>query len=186
MQGNQDRLCGLIMKSNCCCDSHSTTIRVRKAQYLLQHKHKHVVRLMLLLWDIAGLRGWRLEVEGRGDDTIDMESVQIRCPHKNARAGFLDFYTLRPELKTCFTGSMWTIGQNDAKHVRLHKRAFHILQNTLKKKGQGHLQHLHWHIMHPHNEEVGIVSHWLTLWLKAEWHSTQTERHGSPTARPTV
>ena len=28
MQGNQNRLCGLIMRSNCCCDSHSTTRRV--------------------------------------------------------------------------------------------------------------------------------------------------------------
>ena len=51
MQGNPNLLCGPVMRSNCCCDSHSTMRRVsckifniQYVQYLLWHKHEHVVR----------------------------------------------------------------------------------------------------------------------------------------------
>ena len=51
----------------------------------------------------AGFRGWRQEVEGWGDGVIVSESMQIRCPHENGRAVFLDFSTLRPVFKkVCF------------------------------------------------------------------------------------
>ena len=82
---------------------------------------------LLLLWDIAGVRGRRLELEEWGDGTIVSESMQIRCRHKNVRAAFF-----HPETRfqisvfsgTAFTGSLLTISQNDAKNVCLHKRAF--------------------------------------------------------------
>ena len=70
----------------------------------------------------AGLRGRRLEVEGWGDGIIDTQSMQNRCPHENARAAFWSFF--HPETrcqKSVFTGSMWMIDQNDAKHVSLPK-----------------------------------------------------------------
>ena len=40
-----------------------------------------------------GLTGRRMEVEGWGDGIIDMKSMQIHCPHENARAAFSDFST---------------------------------------------------------------------------------------------
>ena len=69
--------------------------------------------LLLLLWDVARLRGRRLEVEGRGDGVIDMQSMQIRRPHESARAAFSKETGFQ---KSAFAGSMWTIGQIDAKH----------------------------------------------------------------------
>ena len=38
--GNQNHLCGPIMRSNCCCNSHSTTRQVS----CKKHQHKHVAR----------------------------------------------------------------------------------------------------------------------------------------------
>ena len=70
------------------------------------------------------------EVEGWGDGVIDTGSMQICCPHKNATAAFSDFS--HPETRfqksaftgTAFIGSMWMIGQNNAKHAHLDKRGF--------------------------------------------------------------
>ena len=119
MQGNQNRLCRPLMRSNCCCDSHSHS---REAQYLLRHEHKHLVRRCCCHYETSqGLRGRRLEVEGWGGGIIDTQNMQIRCPYENARPAFSDSSTLGPGFKK---GSMWTIGQNDAQHVHLHKRAF--------------------------------------------------------------
>ena len=58
--------------------------------------------LLLLLWDVAGLRGWRLEVEGWSDGGIDMQSMRICHPHEKTRAAFLDFPKLRPGKKSMF------------------------------------------------------------------------------------
>ena len=62
---------------------------------------------------MARLRGRRLEVEGRGDGVIDMQSMQIRRPHESARAAFSKETRFQ---KSAFAGSTWTIGQIDAKH----------------------------------------------------------------------
>ena len=56
--------------------------------------------LLLLLWDVAGFRGRRLEVEGWGDGVIDTQSMRIHRPHENTRAVFSDFPPLRPGFKT--------------------------------------------------------------------------------------
>ena len=54
VQGNvQNRLCGTIMKSNCCCDSHSTTRRVRCKN---MNTSSSPPLLLLLLWDVAGFK----------------------------------------------------------------------------------------------------------------------------------
>ena len=50
-----------------------------------------------------GVRGRRLEVEGRGDGVIVSESMWIRHQNENGRAAFSDFSTLRPGFKkVCF------------------------------------------------------------------------------------
>ena len=59
--------------------------------------------LLLLLWDIAGFSGQRLEVEVWGDGVIDTQSMQIPCPNENARAAFSNFSTLRLGLWLCAT-----------------------------------------------------------------------------------
>ena len=61
--------------------------------------------LLLLLWDVSGSEVERLEVEGWGDGIIDTESMRICCPHKNTRAAFSDFSTLRPCFKKAFSGA---------------------------------------------------------------------------------
>ena len=83
------------MRSNCCWDSHSTTRREScKKGWISSAARTRACRpplllLLLLLWD----------VEGRGDDVIILESMQIRRPHENGRAAFSDFSTLRPVFK---------------------------------------------------------------------------------------
>ena len=103
MQGNQNRLCGPIMRSNCCCDSHSTTRRVSCKKGSISSAARTQAfsppLLLLLLWDVAGFRGQRQEVEGWGDGVIVSKSMRIRYPHEYARAAFLDFSTLKPSFK---------------------------------------------------------------------------------------
>ena len=78
--------------------------------------------LLLLLREVVGLR---IEVEGWGDGIIDTQRMWIRCPRENPRVPFQNVFTLRPGFKkSAFTGSIWMISQNDAKHVRLHKKLF--------------------------------------------------------------
>ena len=110
------------MRSNCCWDSHSTTRRESCKKGWISSAARTracsppLLLLLLLLWD----------VEGRGDDIIILESMQIRRPHENGRAAFSDFSTLRPVFKKVrvqFSGSVWTVGQNDAIHVCFRKRA---------------------------------------------------------------
>ena len=75
-----------------------------------------------------GFRSRRQEVEVWGDGVIVSESMLIHHPHENGRAAFLDFSTLRPVFSAfsgaAFSGSVWTVSQNHAKHVRFRKRAF--------------------------------------------------------------
>ena len=81
------------MRSNCCCDSHSTTRRVSCKKGSISSAARTRAcsppLLLLLLWDVAG---W-------GNGVIILESMRIRCPHENGRAAFLDFSTLRPIFK---------------------------------------------------------------------------------------
>ena len=53
MQGNQNRLCGPLMRSNCCCDSHSTTRQVScKKGSISSAARTRVCKLpLLLLWE---------------------------------------------------------------------------------------------------------------------------------------
>ena len=91
-QGNQNRFCGPVMRSNCCCNSHSTTKRVSCKKGSISSAAQTRAcspPLLLLLWDVAG---W-------GDRVIVLESMQIRRPHENGRAVFSDFSTLRPVFK---------------------------------------------------------------------------------------
>ena len=104
MQGNQNLLCGAVMRSNCCCcDSHSTTRWVSSKKVSISSAARtrtcRPPLLLLLLWDVAGFRGQRLAVEGWGDGVIVSESMQICRPHENGRAAFLDFSTLTPVFK---------------------------------------------------------------------------------------
>ena len=66
-------------------------------------------------------RGRRQQVDGWGHGVIVLESMRIRC-----REGcFFGFF--HPETrfqKGAFSGSMWTVGQNNAIHVRFGKREF--------------------------------------------------------------
>ena len=99
VQGNQNLLCGLVMRSNCCCDSHSTTrpVSCKKVSiYFAQTQTWSPLLLLLLLWDVVGFRGQRQEVEVK---VIFLESMQICCPHENGTAAFSDFSTLRPVFK---------------------------------------------------------------------------------------
>ena len=68
MQGNQNRLCGKwLMRSNCCYDSHSTTRQVSCKKGSISSAARTQAcspPLLLLLWDVAGFRGQRQEVEG--------------------------------------------------------------------------------------------------------------------------
>ena len=122
------------MRSNCCCDLHLTTRQVSCEKGSISSVARTQAcsppLLLLLLWDVAGFRGRRQEVEGWGHGAIVLESMRIRCSHEKGRAVFLDFFTLRPIFKKCafsgaaFSGSVWTVGQNDAIRVRFRKRAF--------------------------------------------------------------
>ena len=115
MQGNQNCSCGPLMRSNCC--SHSTPRHVScnkgSISSVARTQACSPPLLLLLLWDVAGFRGQRQEVEGWGYGDIVLESMRIHCPHEKGRAVFSG---------TAFSGSVWTIGQNDAIHVRFHKR----------------------------------------------------------------
>ena len=93
-------LCGPLMRSNCCCDSHSTTRRVSCKKGSIcsaAWTWASSPPLLLLLWDVAGFRVRRQE--GWGDGVIVSESMQIRHPHRNGRAAFSDFSTLGPVFK---------------------------------------------------------------------------------------
>ena len=63
VQGNHNRSCGPIMRSNCCCDSHSTTGRVSYKKGSISSAARTracrppLLLLLLLLWDVAGFRG---------------------------------------------------------------------------------------------------------------------------------
>ena len=101
LQGNQNCLCGPLMRSNCCCDLHSTTVRVSCKKGSISSAARTgacspPLLLLLLLWDVAVFRGQRQEVEGWDDGVIVSERMQIRRPHKNGRAAFSDFSTQRP------------------------------------------------------------------------------------------
>ena len=103
MQGNQNRWCGPLMRSNCCCDSHSTTMWVSCKKGSISSAARTRAcsppLLLLLLWDVAGLRGRRQEVEGRGDGVIILES------REGCVIGFL-----HPETrfkKVCFQDPYW-------------------------------------------------------------------------------
>ena len=105
VQGNQNRLCGPLMRSNC-CNSHSTARRVScKKGYISSAAQTQACSplLLLLLWDVAGFRGQSQEIQGWGDGVIVLESMWIHCPHENRRAVFSGFSTLRPVFKkVCF------------------------------------------------------------------------------------
>ena len=105
-QGNQNRLCGPLMRSNCCCDSHSTIMRVSiKTGSIFSAAQTQAcsqpLLLLLLLWDVMGFRGRRLEVEGWGDGVIILESMQIRHPRENGRLRFRIFPPWDPFSKKC-------------------------------------------------------------------------------------
>ena len=57
---------------------------------------------------------------GWGDAVIILESMQIRHPHENGRAVF--FHPETRFQKSVLSGSVWTVGQNDAIRVRFHKK----------------------------------------------------------------
>ena len=62
-----------------------------------------------------------MEVEGWGDGVIVLESMQIRCPHENGRAAFLDFSTLSK--KCVFRRCVFRI-RVDGRPKRCNTRAF--------------------------------------------------------------
>ena len=121
--------CGPLMRSNCCCDSHSTTRRVSCKKGSISSAARTQacspsLLLLLLLWDVTGFRGRRKEVEGWGDGVIVLESMW-----KWEGCVFCFFHPETHFQKsafsvTAFSRSMWTVGQKDAIHLRFHKRVF--------------------------------------------------------------
>ena len=128
LQGNQNRLFGPLMRSNCCCDSHSTTRQVNCKKGSISSAARTqacILSLVLLLRDVAGFRGRRQEVEGWDNGVIVLESMRIGCPYKSGRPAFSDFSTLRPVFKkSAFSGSVWTVGQKETIQVCCRKKAF--------------------------------------------------------------
>ena len=121
-------LCGPVMRSNCCCDWRSTTRHVSCKKGSISSavgtRACSPPLLLLLLWDVAGFRGQRQEVEGWGDGVIVWESMQIRRPHENGRAVLSDFSSLRPGFKkNAFSGSVWTVGQNEEIRLRFSRQS---------------------------------------------------------------
>ena len=115
MQGNQNRSRGSIMRSNCCCDSQSTTTRVgcKKGSIssVARTRACSPPLLLLLLWNVTGFRVQRLEVEGWGDGVI----VWKLCGSIHMKTGGLCpriFPPWDPFSKSAFSGSVWTVGQN--------------------------------------------------------------------------
>ena len=118
-------LCRPIMRSNCCCYSHSTTMQVSCKKGSISSAARTQAcspPLMLLLWDVAGFRGRGLEFAG----VIDTESMHICCPHENARPAFLDFSTLKPGFKKVRLQDPCGRSAKMMQNVRLHKRAFSL------------------------------------------------------------
>ena len=124
VQGNQNHLCGPLMRSNCCCDWHSTTRHVSfKKGSISSAAQTRTCRLplllLLLLWDVAGseVRGKR----SRGGATAS--SFWKVCGFAiHMKTGGLHFQISPPWdpfSKNAFSGSVWTVGQNDAIHVLL-------------------------------------------------------------------
>ena len=131
MQGNQNRLCGPIMRWNCCCNSHSNTRRVSCKKGSISSAARSqacspplLLLLLLFLWDVAGFRGRRQEVEGWGNGVIVLESMRIRCPHENERAAFSDFSTLRPVFKKVHFQDPCGRSAKTMQYVRFRKIAF--------------------------------------------------------------
>ena len=133
MQGNQNLLCGPVMRSNCC--SHSTTRHVSCKKGSISSAARTRAcsppLLLLLLWDVTGFRGQRHEVEGWGDGVIVIiwKVCRFIVHMKMARLRFRISPPWDPFSKsvfsgTAFTKSVWTVGQNNAIHVCFHKRAF--------------------------------------------------------------
>ena len=161
MQGNQNRLCGLLMRSYCWCNSHSTTMRVscKKGSQACSPP------LLLLLWDVAGFRGWRLEVEWWDDGVI--QSMQIRRPHENTGAAFLDFSTLTPgfkkvRLQTLCLQDPWGRSAKTMQNMCVYThKSFHVdgpwsCRLTVQKMIYGHLQNsrLVWKLGNIHKSTI--------------------------------
>ena len=107
------------MRSNCCCDSHSTTRRVscKKGSISSAARTRACSQplLLLLSWDVAG---W-------GDGVIVLESMQIRRPLRGLH--FRISPPWDPFSKMCifrgwFSGFIWTVSQNDAIGVLFRKK----------------------------------------------------------------
>ena len=142
MQGNQNRWCGPLMRSNCCCDSHSTTMWVSCKKGSISSAARTRAcsppLLLLLLWDVAGLRGRRQEVEGRGNAAIISESMPSTWKREGCVIGFL-----HPETRfqksvfsgAVFSGSVWTVGQNDATRAFSQKSVVVRTRPKLKTSG---------------------------------------------------
>ena len=126
MQGNQNHLCEPIMRSNCFCDSYSTTRRVRPNMFAAQTLSCSLplLLLLLLLWGVAGLRGWRLEAEGWGVGVIDRQSMWICCPNDNTRAAFSNFSTLRLGFKKVRLQDPFGRSAKMMQNVCLHTKVF--------------------------------------------------------------
>ena len=130
MQGNRKLLCGTAMRSNCSCDTHSTTRHVscKKGSISSAARTCSPLLLLLLLWNVAGFRGQRQE--GWGDGVIVSGSMCIRHPHENGRAVFSDSSTLRLGSKKVhfqalhFQDLRERSAQTDATRVHFCKRAF--------------------------------------------------------------
>ena len=95
MQGNQKRSYGPIMRSNCCCDSHSTTRRVSWKKGSISSaawtQACSPPLLLLLWWDVTGFGGRRLEVDGWGNGVLKVCWFAVYT-----RTGGLRFWTCPP------------------------------------------------------------------------------------------
>ena len=132
-QGNQNRFCGPVMRSNCCCNSHSTTKRVSCKKGSISSAARTQacslpLLLLLLLWDVVGRWRHRFGKYADSPSTWKWEGCVFGFLHPETRFQ-----------KSAFSGSVWTVGQNDAIPVRFCKRA---LSSGWGLKGKSGLQGL--------------------------------------------
>ena len=107
-----------IMRSNCCCDSHSTARRVS----CKKHEHKRQSAIVVVMRR-RGVQ--RSKARGRGVGRWRHRFGKFEdLPYTGKWVTFSDFSTLRPSFKK---GSIWTISQVPSCHFGCHQLTFDLM-----------------------------------------------------------
>ena len=146
MQGNQKRLCGSIMRSNCCSDSHPTTRRVSYKK----HKQKQwsaIVVVVVVVMRRPGVQ--RSEARSRGVE--HRFGKYVDSPSTREWEGCI-FGFFHPETRfqksvfsiVAFSGAVWTVSQNDAIHVLLCMKTQKRLWTATEGSWRGNSSRITW------------------------------------------